>query len=42
MVFGFTQAGGIAAWCSGLRLNGRIQAAAISTTVGLEFSIWHN
>ena len=43
MVFGFIQDGGNAAQRLGHRLsNGRIQAAAPSTTTGLKFSIWHN
>ena len=39
MEFGFIQVGGNAAQCLGHRLTGRIQAAAISTTTRLEFSV---
>ena len=38
MVFGFRQDGGNVAECLGHRRNGRIQAAAISTTTGLELA----
>ena len=42
MVFAFIQDGGNTALCLGHKLNSRIQAAAIFTATGLEFSICRN